>query len=395
MTGASAGKGLAQSARELVAAGGWQQLFRGNFTNVVRAAPQKALDFVAFDFALTQVAHAGHAFRKWRHRRAPGDPALPDPGDTPGDPTALQTLVAAGAAGVTSTVVLYPLEVVRSRLTVGNPGQYRGIMHAALTILRTEGLRGLYGGLGPSVAAILPEAAITYGMFDILKVTAGADPCYAFLLLALASTWLCWGRRYKYRRRAAGCKRDRKQKGWECEVILGAAKCVAGTAKRGSRMAEQDSCARCSLECDILSPARSQRKWQAATGNPDIGVVPAVSFGVVAALTGQLTAYPLELVSRRMQVQAIQGGALKGDSNRRDEVHSKMMLPCLLHSPPPVPSSAHHRALHRDLRMLQCRRSPRHPPPHPPRRRTLRALQRRRACLPEGGANGPLLLRDI
>ena len=36
-------------------------------------------------------------------------------------------------------------------------------------ILRYEGPGAFYRGLGPSVAAILPEAAITYGMFDILK----------------------------------------------------------------------------------------------------------------------------------------------------------------------------------------------------------------------------------
>ncbi len=33
-----------------------------------------------------------------------------------------------------------------------------------------EGVGGLYRGLLPSAAAILPEAAITYGLFDTLKV---------------------------------------------------------------------------------------------------------------------------------------------------------------------------------------------------------------------------------
>ena len=52
--------------------------YRGNLTNVMRAAPQKALDFFAFDLF-----------------KALG----------------LQTFAAAAAAGATSNAVLYPLEV--------------------------------------------------------------------------------------------------------------------------------------------------------------------------------------------------------------------------------------------------------------------------------------------
>ena len=52
--------------------------YRGNLTNVMRSAPQKALDFFAFDLF-----------------KAMG----------------LQTFAAAAAAGATSSAVLYPLEV--------------------------------------------------------------------------------------------------------------------------------------------------------------------------------------------------------------------------------------------------------------------------------------------
>lgn len=40
------------------------------------------------------------------------------------------TLVAAGMAGATSSTILYPLEVIRSRLTVDTSGVYNGIFHA-------------------------------------------------------------------------------------------------------------------------------------------------------------------------------------------------------------------------------------------------------------------------
>lgn len=71
-------------------------------------------------------------------------------------------------------------------------------------------------GLVPSVAAILPEAAITYGLFDILK-----------------------------------------------------------------------------------------RSYVHYSGKKEAGVVPSLAAGVIAAFTGQVVAYPLETVSRRMQVRSL------------------------------------------------------------------------------------------
>jgi solute carrier family 25 phosphate transporter 23/24/25/41 len=55
------------------------------------------------------------------------------------------------------------LEVVRSRLTVDSAGRYAGILHCGRAMLATEGPGAFVRGLGPSLAAIFPEAAITYG----------------------------------------------------------------------------------------------------------------------------------------------------------------------------------------------------------------------------------------
>ena len=49
MTGASAGLGTLAAAQAVMVSAGWRGLYRGNATNVLRSAPQKALDFFAFD----------------------------------------------------------------------------------------------------------------------------------------------------------------------------------------------------------------------------------------------------------------------------------------------------------------------------------------------------------
>jgi hypothetical protein len=40
-----------------------------------------------------------------------------------------------------------------------------------------------------------------------------------------------------------------------------------------------------------------------ASGEDEAGVVPSIAFGVLSSFTGQLVAYPLETVTRHMQVQ--------------------------------------------------------------------------------------------
>ncbi|GIL45857.1 hypothetical protein Vafri_2993 [Volvox africanus] len=165
MAGQLQSRSLAQAASDIVSSQGWRGLYRGNLLNVIRSAPQKALDFFVFD-----------AFKRLI-----------------GDDTNLQIFVAAGLAGCTSWVALYPLEVVRSRITVSAATAAAaaatattstaaaavtvaatsspGLFDAMTSLVRCEGVGALYKGLGPSVAAIFPEAAITYGLHDALKRT--------------------------------------------------------------------------------------------------------------------------------------------------------------------------------------------------------------------------------
>ena len=107
---------------------GWRALYRGNGANVVRSAPQKALDFFAFD-----------AFKACLSGSQKGAK-----GGAPRQPSAVHTFMAAGMAGALSNAVLYPLEVIRCRLTTDTTGLYRGISHTAVTIVNREGFFALY-----------------------------------------------------------------------------------------------------------------------------------------------------------------------------------------------------------------------------------------------------------
>ncbi|KAF2287217.1 hypothetical protein GH714_039367 [Hevea brasiliensis] len=76
--------------------------------------------------------------------------------------------VAGACAGVSSTLVTYPLELVKTRLTIQRD-VCNGILDAFLKILREEGPAELYRGLAPSLIGVIPYAATNFYAYDTLR----------------------------------------------------------------------------------------------------------------------------------------------------------------------------------------------------------------------------------
>lgn len=125
---------------------GWQGLFRGNLVNVLRVAPSKSIELFAYDTVKKQLT--------------------PKPGEQP--KICIPASPIAGAvAGISSTLVTYPLELLKTRLTVQR-GVYNNLMDAFLKIVREEGPAELYRGLTPSLIGVIPYAATNYFAYDSL-----------------------------------------------------------------------------------------------------------------------------------------------------------------------------------------------------------------------------------
>jgi solute carrier family 25 phosphate transporter 23/24/25/41 len=128
---------------------GWQGLFRGNGVNVLRVAPSKAIELLAYDTVKTFLTPKN------------GEPSrLPVPAST----------IAGATAGVCSTLTMYPLELLKTRLTVEH-GMYDNLLHAFLKICKEEGPMELYRGLLPSLIGVIPYAAMNYCTYDSLRKT--------------------------------------------------------------------------------------------------------------------------------------------------------------------------------------------------------------------------------
>ncbi|OMP09122.1 Mitochondrial carrier protein [Corchorus olitorius] len=125
---------------------GWKGLFRGNLVNVIRIAPSKAIELFAYETVKKQLTP--------EHGE---QPILPIP----------PSFIAGAVAGVSSTLCTYPLELLKTRLTVKE--DYKNLLDAIVKIVQAEGPGGLYKGLTPSVIGVIPYAASNYFAYDTLR----------------------------------------------------------------------------------------------------------------------------------------------------------------------------------------------------------------------------------
>uniref|UniRef100_A0A7S1ACM5 EF-hand domain-containing protein n=1 Tax=Noctiluca scintillans TaxID=2966 RepID=A0A7S1ACM5_NOCSC len=134
--------------RRVFAEGGCGAFFQGNWANCIKVAPQSALFF-----ALTDLLK----------RRLP----------TAGDPSKAKThsFLAGSLAGAASQFLIYPLEPIKTCLTVAPRGRYDGILSCARHLVKQDGVRALYRGCVPTLAACVPYAGVQRLVYDRLKLT--------------------------------------------------------------------------------------------------------------------------------------------------------------------------------------------------------------------------------
>lgn len=176
----------ARTARDIVAAEGAAGLWRGNGVMMARVVPYAGVSFLAYpryEAAARRIAE-----------RAFGE-EVGEAKDGGGGRRIAVRFLAGSAAGATATALTYPLDLMRaryaaagvagaisgtststsasstafaSRTGAGSFGAWRVIRDVA-SVARSEGARGLYGGMTPTLLGIVPYAGISFATFETLK----------------------------------------------------------------------------------------------------------------------------------------------------------------------------------------------------------------------------------
>uniref|UniRef100_A0A4W6F707 Solute carrier family 25 member 24 n=1 Tax=Lates calcarifer TaxID=8187 RepID=A0A4W6F707_LATCA len=131
--------------KQMLKEGGVTSLWRGNGINVLKIAPETAIKFMAYEQYKKLLA------------------------SEPGKIQTHERFMAGSLAGATAQTAIYPMEVMKTRLTLRKTGQYSGMFDCAKKILKKEGVKAFYKGYIPNILGIIPYAGIDLAVYESLK----------------------------------------------------------------------------------------------------------------------------------------------------------------------------------------------------------------------------------
>lgn len=147
---------VSQALKKMWVEEGWRGFMRGNGTNCIRIVPYSAVQFGSYN-----------VYKKLFET-------------TPGaDLNSISRLLCGGIAGVTSVVLTYPLDIVRTRLSIqtasfadlGNrTGKMPGMWETMVLMYKNEGgTLALYRGLVPTVAGVAPYVGLNFMTYEAVR----------------------------------------------------------------------------------------------------------------------------------------------------------------------------------------------------------------------------------
>uniref|UniRef100_A0A7S4HYR1 Mitochondrial carrier protein n=1 Tax=Odontella aurita TaxID=265563 RepID=A0A7S4HYR1_9STRA len=149
-------KGVLAELGHLFKTEGAKGFFKGNGANCLKVAPTRGVQFLAFESFKARLV-------EWK-RQSQGLDADADVSLAP-----WERLVAGGFAGMIASSMVYPLEVVKTMLTM-YPGKYPGIGAAFRGVLAEAGPGGLYKGLAPTLVAMFPYVGVEFMFYETAKI---------------------------------------------------------------------------------------------------------------------------------------------------------------------------------------------------------------------------------
>jgi len=156
---------LYDAAKRIVQTEGVRAFWKGNLTSVLHRFPYSAINFTAYETSKDLLV------KRLRFKESPET-----------------RLVCGAVSGAVACFACYPLDLVRTRLTVQPNGAGAGaIVQTLLQVTREEGVLGLYRGLYVSLAVSVPNLAIGFSVYGSMKerCLASGSP----LLVQQPSSW--------------------------------------------------------------------------------------------------------------------------------------------------------------------------------------------------------------
>ena len=120
--------------RFMVMEGKWRGLWRGNFVNVIKTAPENAIRLATY-VKLKELMNESKAIKENSFG---------------------EKLACGSAAGFIATLILYPLKTVKTVMNLGKTGEFTSIANCISKVYEAHGMRAFYRGFIANSIAIIP-----------------------------------------------------------------------------------------------------------------------------------------------------------------------------------------------------------------------------------------------
>ncbi len=135
--------------KDLYIKDGIKGLFRGNLINLIKSTPDMAIKLYIFEKAKSFL----------RLRNGSGKHEL----------STIELFLAGAAAGATANFSVFPLDVVKTRLSAAPNGTYNGIWDTFVKTYKDGGIVKFYKGVDASILIGIPNSGLQLCFYDLLK----------------------------------------------------------------------------------------------------------------------------------------------------------------------------------------------------------------------------------
>ncbi|XP_028407644.1 mitochondrial thiamine pyrophosphate carrier-like [Dendronephthya gigantea] len=145
-------RGLFQSFKIIAKEEGIQALWKGHVPAQILSISYGCAQFASFE-VLTKMAWKTISHKKYTDQK----PVI--------------HFICGGLAGCFSSVLVYPIDVVRTRLVAqGEPKVYNGLYQAVTAMYCENGIRTFYQGLLPTMIEIIPQTGMHFAFYTRLQI---------------------------------------------------------------------------------------------------------------------------------------------------------------------------------------------------------------------------------
>ncbi|KAL3514143.1 hypothetical protein ACH5RR_026860 [Cinchona calisaya] len=146
---------------------GFFSLYKGLLPSILSIAPSAAVFYGVYDILKSAYLHSAEGRKRIQYMKQQGEElnALDQLELGP-----IRTLLHGAISGACAEAATYPFEVVRRQLQLQGRSNKVGALTTCMKIVEHGGVPALYAGLIPSLLQVLPSAAISYFVYEFMKI---------------------------------------------------------------------------------------------------------------------------------------------------------------------------------------------------------------------------------